>query len=153
MPTRRQAAILSLALVMPVSSSIAAGAALREPYRSAGGLSVYLGLLPAAVLRGPDKQMHGGVAAPDAFHIVAAIFDDASGTRIENADVVAIVEGLGHVGGTRVRLDPMTIAGTVTYGGFVRFPGRDRYSIVIEIRRPGRSEPIRVEFINDHVPN
>jgi len=44
----------------------------------------------------------------------------------------------------------MAIAGTVTYGGFVNLPGNDRYQIGVEVRVPGRSAPVRVDFAYEH---
>lgn len=44
----------------------------------------------------------------------------------------------------------MRIADTVTYGGYFDLPGDDRYTIRVEIRRPGRPRPVRAEFVYDH---
>lgn len=83
-------------------------------------------------------------------HLVVAVFDAVTGARIENAQVVASIEGLGHVGRQRVELEPMAIAGTITYGGFIKLPGNDQYRIQVDIRIPGRSEPVTVQFVSEH---
>ena len=83
-------------------------------------------------------------------YIVIAIFDTATGARIENAEVTATVSGLGHVGGRRLELEPMTIAGTVTYGQFVTLPGEDIYDVAVDIRVPDRSSPVRADFTYQH---
>ena len=84
------------------------------------------------------------------YHIIIAIFDAATGARIENAKAAATVSGLGHVGESRFELEPMTIAGTVTYGEFVTLPGNDLYDIAIDIGIPGRSSPVRADFSYRH---
>ncbi|MGI0526700.1 hypothetical protein ABY43_21335 [Rhizobium giardinii] len=129
---------------------------IEAPYKRVGDLAVYLGVIPAAMLRGhdtqhPESQMHGtpprGVHA---YHIVVAVFDAESGRRIEDAQVAAIVSGLGHVGRISIRLEPMVIAGTVTYGNFVALSGIDRYTIAVEIRRTGHPTPQHVDFTYEH---
>ncbi|WP_445504394.1 hypothetical protein [Microvirga sp. G4-2] len=122
-----------------------------SPSQETSDLVVYLGVMPAQLIRGhppshAEASMHGGAPSAGDQHIVVAVFDKASGARIENADVTAVVSGLGHVGTTRVRLDPMQIAGTVTYGGFVPMSGNDRYTIAVEIRRPGAGSPEAAQF-------
>jgi hypothetical protein len=127
-----------------------------DNYKVVGGLAVYLGVLPAAMVKGhptghPEATMHGGVpAGTHEYHLVIAVFDAATGVRVENAEVTASVSGLGHVGESQLKLEPMAIAGTVTYGGFVNLPGTDRYQIGVEIRVPGRNAPVRVDFAYEH---
>lgn len=140
-----------------VSFMLAAGPAWADDeYQSAGGLAVYFGVVPASVVRGhppghTEGTMHGGAEqGSHQKHLVVAVFDAATGARIENAQVVASIEGFGHVGRQRVELEPMAIAGTITYGGFVNFPGNDQYRIQVDITVPGRSGPVTVEFASDH---
>ncbi|WP_292526699.1 hypothetical protein [Mesorhizobium sp.] len=121
-----------------------------ENYKVAQGLGVYLGVLPAAIARRlleshPEATMHGGAPrGAHEYHIIIAVFEAATGARIENAKVTATVSGLGHVGQNSLELEPMAIAGTVTYGGFVTLPGSDRYDILVDISVPGRPAPARV---------
>ncbi|WP_292447502.1 hypothetical protein [Mesorhizobium sp.] len=127
-----------------------------ENYKVAQGLGVYLGVLPAAIARGhleshPEATMHGGAPrGAHKYHIVIAVFEVATGARIENAKVSITLSGLGHVGQNSVELEPMAIAGTVTYGAFVTLPGSDRYDILVDISVPGRPEPARVSFTYQH---
>lgn len=129
-----------------------ARAAVADSYRTADGIAVYLGVLPAAIVRGHavrhgEETMHGGVPrGPRDYHLVVAVFDAGSGARVEDAEVGAIVAGLGHVAETRLRLEPMRVAGTVTYGGFAALPDPGCYTIAVEVRRPGAEGPARVEF-------
>jgi len=127
-----------------------------ENYKVAQGLGVYLGVLPAAIARGhleshPEATMHGGPPrGTHEYHIIIAVFEAATGARIENAKVTATVSGLGHVGQNSLELEPMAIAGTVTYGGFVDLPGNDRYDIAVDVSVPGRPAPARVSFTYQH---
>jgi hypothetical protein len=153
--SRTPSLIVRVAILLSVM--LTAGTAQADDgYRAAGGLAVYFGVVPASVVRGhppghTEGTMHGGAEqGSHQKHLVVAVFDAATGARIENAQVVASIEGLGHVGRQRVELEPMAIAGTITYGGFVNFPGNDQYRIQVDITVPGRSGPVTVEFAIEH---
>lgn len=144
-----------------ISAFVAALSAIRpaaadENYQAAHGLGVYLGVLPAAIVRGhaethPEGSMHGGAPrGTHQYHIVVAIFDAKTGARVQNAKVTANVSGLGEVGQQNIRLEPMLIAGTVSYGNFVALPGNDRYDIKLDIAVPERESPVRVNFTYQH---
>ena len=151
------AVVLAVALIWVLGVTASASAQDSDNYRVAQGLGVYLGVLPAAMVRGylphsPEATMHGGVpAGSHEHHIIIAIFDTATGQRVENAAVTMTVSATGQIGEHSVRLDPMAIAGTITYGAFVNFPGTDRYDIAVDITVPGRSNPVDVDFKYDHV--
>ena len=120
------------------------------------GVLGYLGILPAEILTGhpvvhPEGAMHGGIPeGRHEYHLVIALFDQATGERIEEAQVTATLKGLGHVGGTEIPLQPMEIAGTVTYGNFVELPENDIYEIAVEVRRPDGEPPADLEFSYQH---
>jgi hypothetical protein len=117
--------------------------------RTAGGLTVYLGVMPAEIVKG-QAIMHGGVpAGPHEQHIVVAIFDAASSGRVSDAAVTAKVSGLA-LSGSEKTLEPMNIANTVTYGGFFNLPGADLYTISVAVRRPGSQQPVVFDFKYDH---
>ncbi len=109
-----------------------AGASDLGQYRTADGLAVYLGLLPAAMLKGHPREhtegaMHGGApAGRHAWHLTVAVFDAASGARVGDAKVEARVSELG-LAGPRRRLEPMTIgeytSGPAPYAADVRSMG------------------------------
>lgn len=125
------------------------------PYKLAGGLAVYLGVVPAEIVKGhpsqhAEKTMHGGAPkGAHQYHIVAAVFDAASSARVSDASVTAQISGIGLSGAKR-KLDPMEIASTVTYGGFFDLPGCDLYTIGLTIERPGLPKPVNLEFKYDH---
>ncbi len=148
-------ATIALASVAPLRA-LAQAAAEGSPQR-ADGLLVYLGVVPAAVVRGhspshAESAMHDGApAGRDDYHLLVAIFDAASGTRVTDASVTARVHGLGHVGQSDVRLEPMTIAGAASFGGFVSLRSPDTYSITIGIARPALA-PTQVRFTYRNAP-
>lgn len=91
--------------------------------------------------------MHGGVPeGRGQKHLVLALFDAASGDRIETATVAVTVEGFGHVAGTRRDLDPMLIAGTVTWGTFVELRDQEKYQLVFNVVLPGRPGSLSFPF-------
>ena len=149
---------IKLCLVLLVGgavSSVMAGATADDNYKTKGGLAVYLGVLPAAMIQGhprghPEEAMHGGVpSGRHAYHVMAAVFDAATGERVEDAVVEARVAEPGLAGVTR-RLEPMLIADTVTYGNYFQLSGDGPYRIDLSITRPGLARPITVEFTNEH---
>jgi hypothetical protein len=143
---------LAAALWLGFVSLGPASAEENENYKVAQGLGVYLGILPAGMVKGPKAIMHGGAPrGQHEYHIIIAVFDAATSERVENAKVTATVSGLGHVGQNTLELEPMAIAGTVTYGGFVDLRGNDRYDIAVDISVPGRNAPVRVSFTYEHL--
>ena len=141
-----------LVLLLIVASS--GRAAIDEPYKTADGLQVYLGIMPAAMLRAHpeqdhEREMHGGAPADrDQYHVLVAVFDQVSGARIEDAEVEAKIAALG-LAGARKKLETMEVVGTVTYGNFFEMPRGDLYRIRLWIARRGSEKPVAVEFSYD----
>lgn len=127
-----------------------------EFYQTAGGVSVYIGLLPAEIVKGhpaahPEATMHGGPpSGQHQYHLVVAVFEASGGQRVSDATVKARVSELGF-GGGEIVLQPMKIADTITYGGFVDFPSTAHYVIHIEVIRPGAAV-VTFDFSYDHQP-
>ena len=125
-------------------------------YQIVGSVAAYLGVMPAEIVGGhpqthPETRMHGGPPLDaDSENIVIALFDDPSGTRIEDAKVEATISGIGHIGVKPMTLDSMLIAGVVTYGGYNTFAGRGTYTIDLRISRPGISTITQISFVYDH---
>lgn len=148
-------ALHALAVVAVLLGGAPAAAQDAGQYRVADGVAVYLGLLPAAMVRGhppghPEAEMHSGVPeGRHVYHLVVALFEADSGARIEDATVEARVGPLGLPGRTR-RLEPMEIADTVTYGEYFTTRGEGRYRIALVVARPGSEEPIEMEFDYEH---
>ena len=150
--------IISVVLgVLFVSFGLGGGvfAAGSDQMKAAGGVTVYLGVVPAEIVKGlpatgtREQPMHGGVPkGPHEYHVVAAVFDAASGARISDAGVTAQISGIG-LSGSKKQLEPMQIAGTTTYGGFFDLPGYDLYTVKLTVERSGAS-PVVLEFNYDH---
>ncbi len=148
MIARRGFLLAALAL-----SAAVALAADTSTHKVVDGVSIYIGVLPAEMLRGhpkthPEGVMHGGVpAGENHYHLVVALFDEASGQRISGASVKARVSELG-LAGQEKELSPMMIAGTVTYGNYFSLPnpGPYRIKLAIERAKPHAHGAIETEF-------
>lgn len=118
--------------------------------KTVDGVSVYVGVLPAAMLLGHPKEhhegtMHGGVpAGASRYHVVVALFDAASGKRITDAQVKIGGASIG-MAASRKKAEPMLVNNAITYGNYVSMPGGGPYKIVVEIRRKG-GKPVELEF-------
>lgn len=116
--------------------------------KTAGGLTVSIGTMPAEVLKGyphdhPQASIHGGPGGGHEYHVVAAVFDSETAARITNARILAWVEGPA-LAGPRKPLEPITIGDVVAYGGYFDLPDNAFYTIRLQIDRPGST--VRVDF-------
>jgi hypothetical protein len=145
-----------VALALLVAGMLAWGSAMAGEggeTKSAGGVTVYLGVVPAEIVKGPsfhpgERPMHGGPpTGSHEHHIVAAIYNSSNNARITDAAVTAKVSGLG-LSGPQKELELMNIADTVTYGAFFNLPP-DLYTIRLTVQRPG-SAPVVMDFKYDH---
>lgn len=122
-------------------SAMAALAADTRLHKVVDGVAIYIGVLPAEMVKGHPRThsegvMHDGVpAGKNRYHLVVALFDDTSGKRISGAGIKikARVSEFGFPGQEK-KLDPMVIAGTVTYGNYFAMPNPGPYRIHLEIR-------------------
>lgn len=94
--------------------------------RSADGLVIYLGIVPAALIRGHEPgttgAMHGDPGSiAQSHHVMVAVFDAVTGARITASRVTATVRPADGATVTRV-LDPMTINNALTYGNYFTLP-------------------------------
>lgn len=154
--SRRQAIAVVLGALcvgtLPLVWSDLAAAQDTRLSKTAGGMTVYVGVVPAEIVKGSGKEppMHGGVPrGAHQYHLVAAVFDAAGGARVADAAVNAQISGIG-LSGEKKKLEPMEIANTTSYGGFFDLPGRDLYTIRLTIERPGQPRPVDMEFKYDH---
>ena len=146
----RRAAVVFLLAVVAISVGLATWAQQVNEYRqTANGLTVYIGVVPAAIIKGHQKLHGGAPKGPHEYHVVAAIFDSASGARVSDANVTAKISGLG-LSGYETTLEPMKIADTVTYGAFTYLPGTDLYTIRLTVRRSESAQPAVLNFRYDH---
>lgn len=137
-----------LAISLAVAALTAAATADTDRYQVVDGVAIYLGLMPAEMVLGhprqfPENEMHGGIPqGKDRYHVVIALFDDATGKRIGGAQVIATVSESGSAG-QRKALEPMSIHNTKTYGNWFILSGHGPYRVQLEIagiRGKGRIE-------------
>lgn len=146
-PLGRKLSAGLLAALLGVAFS--ASAAERGYRQVVDGVAIYFGILPAQLVRGhppehPEGQMHGGAPAGEN-HIMVALFNAQSGERATGAEISATVTGPGRYKAEK-RLEPMVIAGGLSFGNYFYMPGPGPYRIVLRIRLPGAHEAIRASF-------
>jgi hypothetical protein len=154
--TRKEGFLLLSATALFWALAIeAAGADDIDGHKVAAGMSVYLGITPAVIVRShaashAEATMHRGPpAGRHVQHLTAALFDDRTGERIEDATVEARVTPLGMASMTR-GLEPMAIADTVTYGNYFTMRDAGAYRIRLAITRSGDRRPVMLEFAHQH---
>jgi len=76
---------------------------------------------------------------------MVAVFEAASGARIGDAVVTAQVGKLGLTP-VRKRLEPMAIAGAMSYGNYFALSSPGPYRIELHIVRPGVVRPTVATF-------
>ena len=126
-----------------------------QNYRFVAGMEVIFGIIAADSIRSqypegsPERLMHGGTPDfQDFYHVNVSILDGDSGEFIDDAKVKAMVKG--PAGSSTETLEVMTLSNTKSYGNYFRMPERGVYTIRIQIRRPGASQPTVVEFEHEH---
>jgi hypothetical protein len=141
-------------------------------YQSANGVTGYLGVVRAAIVKGhiaghPERTMHGGVPSDaNEYHVMVAIFDTSTGGRLSDASVTATVFGPGNVLiykqnhlnplGSQLlglvphrSLEPMETAQAVTYGAYFVLPKSAIYGIQVTVRRPNKHQTAVLNFRYD----
>ena len=127
-------------------------AAASDPmHKTIEGMEVYLGVLPAESLRarhaGSDAEakMYGGIPSGAGYFLVnVTLRDSKTKAEIKGARVEARVANL-MTGETR-KLEAATINNTVSYGNYFQMPGRDPYTVTLQIRKPGAARAIEAKF-------
>lgn len=140
-------------------ATTASWAGLREGSQTADGLTVYLGVVPAAIVRGHAKahvetKMHGGtpLANPHSVHLVAAVFNSANGVRRSDVRVIARIHGRGNKRWA-VPLTAMRINGANSFGGYTSLGRNEDVVISIDVfpaNRSARSQPTTMQFQFTH---
>ncbi len=152
--SRRPGAMIAASALL-IGLVLTAAMAAEDYVRTAGGLTIYFGILPSAMTKGhpsshEEATMHGGPGgSAHRFHILVAVFDAVTGKRVEDANVSATITGLG-LAGTKKVLEPMRIADTTTYGNYYDLGGSSRFRIAVEVQQPSKTKPVTVEFAYQH---
>lgn len=135
---------LALAIIV-----VSAGAAERGMRQRVSGIEVHYGIVPAGVVGAhppahEEATMHGGARGKDRYHLVVALYG-SDGRRIDDAQVRASVGELGMSAQHR-KLEPMHVGDTVSFGNYFALKGRGPYRIAVEVRLPGREQPVEALF-------
>lgn len=140
---------LAAGIALAVASA-PANAGVADGAKTVDDLTIYLGVVPAAIVRGHQAELNaavrGGLPRSSAhnLHIVAAVFNKTSGARLENVQVRARIHAGARVHGTKPRtwtvpLRPMRVNGALTFGAFTNLGSWQDATISIDVIRPGRS--------------
>ena len=124
--------------------------------RVIGDMEVYLGVVSAESLRArhpkpdPESTMHGGIPSGKGYyHVNISLLDSATKAAITDAQIEVTVED-PVMGGETKKLDPIALDKRISYGNYFRMPGKDSYSIVVRIQRPGTARPVSTKFSFKH---
>lgn len=148
----------SLRVAIVLSGLTIAGAALAtgsSDRQTVGNIRIYLGVMPAQIILGhplthPEASMHGGSpAGDDEYHVIVSLFDNRTGEPITRAAVSARVSEIGLLGEEK-KLEPMNIAGTLTYGNYFKMAGNGPLRIQLDVRWPGDADHISAVFEHRH---
>jgi hypothetical protein len=114
------------------------------------GITLYWGLVPAAVVA--DKhalaELHGGPpkGGGQVHHLVVALYDSATGRRIEDAVVRAQLSETGIVDEPTKYLLPMKVNDQASYGQVFGVAKDGPYRFRVWVRPPWRTDEIEFRF-------
>ncbi len=143
-----RAAVVGIAVTLLACESVAAES---DNYREVDGMSAYLGVIPSEIAGShhrtrAERTMHGGApSGENSYHLLVAVFDQATGQRLSGLSVKASVHAHGRATSTKP-LEPMTVADALTYGNYFVLPGSGEHQITVEILRPGVAQAVRADF-------
>lgn len=155
---QRLMAVVAIAMGLMLANLL--WAAENQQYQLANGLAVYIGVLPAGMTmqhqpNGSPGEAHGGAPAwGEQYHVIVALFDNASGARITGAKVSTAVFNASVPGkrlsGPEKTLEPIQVANGMAYGAYFNMPGSSPYRIEVKILRQGTRETAKVAFDYRH---
>lgn len=123
-------------------------------------VTIYLGVVPARLVQGHStvagdpQALHGGTPQNrSSHHIVVALFDAKTGARITDARIRAGVGDRSYSGERDSPLEPMQIAGVMSYGNFFLMERAGTWRIHLEILLAGASRSFEADFSYEHVPD
>jgi hypothetical protein len=128
----------------------AVGPALAQNRLDRSGITLFWGLVPAAVVA--DKhalaELHGGPPSGggQVHHLVVALYDSASGRRIEDAAVRAQLTEIGFIDEPPKSLQPMKINDQASYGQLFSVAKDGPYRFRVWVRPPSRTEEVEFRF-------
>lgn len=149
-PWKQVAAGIALVLASTPSS-----AGVVDGVKTVDDLKIYLGVLPAALVRGHKAELAAAVHAglpPRSLHnmhLLVAVFDKNTGARLRGIRVVARIHGTNQ-NRWNVRLAPMTVNGALTFGGYTNLGAEENVMISVDVARPNRKHVTTAQFQYDH---
>ena len=120
-------------------------------FKAVGGTEIYLGLLPAEVLRSYPKDsvertMHGGVpGGAGHYHINVSVVDVASKAPIAGAKVEIKIEDQG-ISSETATLQPITFNNIPSYGNYIKLRRKTPYLFTVKVQKPGSAHAIEAKF-------
>ncbi|MFN3545496.1 MAG: hypothetical protein ACK4UX_11675 [Thiobacillus sp.] len=124
--------------------------ALAQSRLERSGITLYWGLVPAAVVAEKHDlaELHGGPpkGGGQVHHLVVALYDSASGRRIEDAVVRAQISESGIVDEPAKYLVPMKVNELASYGQMFGVAKYGPYRFRLWVRLPGRGDEIEFRF-------
>lgn len=135
-----------VALSLMALSGFAGSPVRAEERMERDGIVLYWGLVPGAIVSQQHaiEELHGGrpPGGGKVYHLVLALFDGATGQRIDDAVVRAQLSEPGVVDGPPRYVPPMPVNGVGSYGqlfGMVH-DGPYRFRIAVQVQgRPGET--------------
>ena len=132
-----------------------ASAGVVDGVKTVDDLTIYLGVVPAAIVRGHKAELaaavRGGLPRSSLhnIHLVAAIFDKTSGARVRHVRVRARIHGSNRNRWT-LPLNPMPVDGAMSFGGYTNLGAEEDLMISIDVIRPGRQRATTAVFDYRH---
>lgn len=147
---KRLAAAVAIALTATPSN-----AGVVDGVKTVDDLKIYLGVLPAGLVRGHEAELATAVqrglprSSVHNIHVLAAVFDKNTGARLNGIRVNARIHGTNQNRWT-VRLKPMIVNNALTYGGFTNLGAEEDVMISIDVMRPNRKHVTTAQFEYTH---
>ncbi len=145
-----------VALVVAIGALVAAcshNTDLPRNTQTVDGMTIELGVLPAELIQGhrtapgDPNALHGGTPPnSSSHHLVVALFDAKTGTRITDARIRAGVGNRSYNHEPDRLLEPMKVNGAMSYGNFFLLQGEGVWHIHLEILRAGAPRPVQADF-------
>jgi cytochrome c5 len=113
------------------------------------GTDIYLGVLPAEAMRarhaGADGKMQREIPSGKGYYYISVVLRDGSTkAEIKDAQIEARVASL--LNGETRKLEVAVINNSVSYGNYFQMPGKDPYTVTLQIHKPGASRAIEARF-------
>ena len=142
--------LVSLLAVLLAGFATATSATNPGMWQEVVGMTVHLGVMPTdSLVAHPELLLKGHPAPPsgkDMYHLLFAVFDNATGERITDAKIEATVIPLGLAGRTKSMMPPEALAGMVTYCNFFHLTSGESYVVKVGIRLKGKQVARMVKF-------